>query len=160
MLLVVRTFSTTFPGAALLALVFCYGAMQEGIILVNTAEDLPEDRAAGIRTTAVALGLRGTIALATVMVALGGAGVAASLATLGALHGLPFGGLPYLGPLACAYTWVVLELVLAFRLVSSVEQDDALTKLRPRARRMPLWITATAWTTLFAAAALTFTQPR
>ncbi|HVY46926.1 MAG TPA: TauD/TfdA family dioxygenase, partial [Minicystis sp.] len=57
-----------------------YGAMQEGTILVNTAEDLPEDRDAGVRTSAVALGLGRTLAVALAMVVAGGAGVAAALA--------------------------------------------------------------------------------
>jgi 1,4-dihydroxy-2-naphthoate octaprenyltransferase len=156
MLLVVRTFMVTPPAAQLLALVLSYGAMQEGIILVNTAEDLPEDTAAGIRTTAVALGLRRTLALATAMVAIGGAGVATSLASIAALRGLPRDGMVYLVPLACAYAWVVIELGLAWRLISTREQEAALAELRPRARRMPLWITATAWTTLFAAAAISY----
>jgi hypothetical protein len=31
------------------------------------------------------------------------------------------------------------------------EEKKGLAALRPRAKAMPLWITATAWTTLFAA---------
>jgi 4-hydroxybenzoate polyprenyltransferase len=54
-----------------------YATVEMGIILVNTSEDFLEDRAAGIRTTTVRLGLPGTLKLATAMVGVGGAGFAA-----------------------------------------------------------------------------------
>ncbi|MEQ1506668.1 MAG: TauD/TfdA family dioxygenase, partial [Myxococcota bacterium] len=54
------------PPAWFLGFTAAYGVMQQGIVLVNTAEDLREDRAAGLRTSAVALGPRGSLAAAAV----------------------------------------------------------------------------------------------
>jgi alpha-ketoglutarate-dependent taurine dioxygenase/4-hydroxybenzoate polyprenyltransferase len=149
MLLVARALSASLP-PVLLGLILAYGAMQEGIILVNTAEDLPEDEAAGIRTTAVALGLSGCLALATAMVALGGA---ATVGTLGWML-LQAGtrGLVALVPLALAWVWVVWEVAATWAHVRRLEPAKAIQALRPRARRMPAWITATAWGALVAAA--------
>ncbi|MFO0615710.1 MAG: TauD/TfdA family dioxygenase [Polyangiaceae bacterium] len=56
-----------------IALFAAYGLMQQGIVLVNTAEDIPEDRAAGIRTSAIALGLEGSLVGALLMILVGGA---------------------------------------------------------------------------------------
>ena len=127
----------------MLALFACYGAMQQGIVLVNTAEDLPEDRAMGVRTTAVALGLEGTVALALAMIVLGGAGAGALL--LSGRLGLEVEPVE-LVPLALAWAWVAWDVGrLAWRMRGA---SDALSILRPRAKRVPLWITATAWGTL------------
>ena len=121
-----------------LALFACYGAMQQGIVLVNTAEDLPEDSALSIRTSAVALGLRGATRLAAAMVILGGAGVLVVLATR-ATHAW------HLAPLVAAWTWVTIELV-------SLARRAGLTTLRRYAKRVPIWIAATAWGSLAALA--------
>lgn len=129
----------------LLGLVAAYGAMQEGIILVNTAEDLPEDRNDGIRTTAVALGLRGCVALALGMVGVCGAIVIASFARL-------VQSTLAVAPLCVAWAWVVWELSRVARVVRGRDEVAAIKAFRPLARRMPLWITATAWTSLWAAA--------
>jgi alpha-ketoglutarate-dependent taurine dioxygenase/4-hydroxybenzoate polyprenyltransferase len=133
----------TLLGALLFAL---YGAMQQGIVLINTAEDLPEDRASGIRTSAIALGLRGAVWTALGLVLLGGAGVIALTFVSGARFALV--------PLALAFTWVLIELaVLGLRVSRAPNERAALSRLRPAARRMPLWITATAWTSLLAVGA-------
>ncbi len=142
MLLVARTFGSTLEWP-LLALIAAYGAMQEGIILINTAEDLPEDRADNIRTTAVALGLRNCISLALAMVTVSGAIVIALFARVGHVRSVL--------PLCAAWLWVVWEIARISALVRGRDEVAAIKAFRPRARRMPLWITATAWTSLWAA---------
>src|SRR5215813_5713562 len=52
------------PSSSVLAFAAAFGALQMGIILVNTAEDYPEDLEAHIRTSIVSLGLNRGIALA------------------------------------------------------------------------------------------------
>lgn len=142
MLLVARTLGSTLEWP-LLALIAAYGAMQEGIILINTAEDLPEDRADAIRTTAVALGLRGCIALALAMVGVCGALVIALFARMGHTAAVV--------PLCAAWVWVVWEISRIATVVRGRDEVAAIKAFRPLARRMPLWITATAWTSLWAA---------
>jgi alpha-ketoglutarate-dependent taurine dioxygenase/4-hydroxybenzoate polyprenyltransferase len=130
--------------SGLLGAFACYGVMQQGIIVVNTAEDLPEDIEYGIRTTAVALGLRGALALACAMVGLGGFALIALFADMaGARAAIA------IGPLACAWAWVLWQITAAAR---STRARDPIAALRPRARLVPLWIATTAWTSLWAAA--------
>jgi alpha-ketoglutarate-dependent taurine dioxygenase/4-hydroxybenzoate polyprenyltransferase len=153
MLLVARVLGAS-PTAALLTLIASYGAMQQGIVLVNTAEDLPEDREARVRTTAVALGLNGCLGLALALVAAGGAGTLGALAWLArGTHGAR-AVLLSLAPLGAAWAWVLWRVAGTLRSAAAGARSSeaaALAAVRPRARRMPLWITATAWSALFAA---------
>ena len=145
MLLVARSLSGAVPPVGL---VLAYAAMQQGTIAINTAEDLPEDVEAGIRTSAVALGLRGIVALSLAMVALGGLGVTGSLAPLVLRAGRPWA----VAPLIFAWLWVASDIAGLARSVFTQSHDDALADVRAAAKRMPIWITATAWGTLLAAA--------
>lgn len=146
MLLVSRVLTRELPDLALFA---AYGAMQQGTIAVNTAEDLPEDEDASIRTSAVALGLRGILALALVLVGGGGATV---LAILGREILARGDGWPCV-PFVAGWAWVLFELAsLARKVRASATRDAALDHVRKYARRMPVWITVTAWGTLLMAA--------
>jgi alpha-ketoglutarate-dependent taurine dioxygenase/4-hydroxybenzoate polyprenyltransferase len=146
MLLVARALSDAMPP---LGLVLAYAAMQQGTIAINTAEDLPEDVEAGVRTSAVALGLRGIVALSFAMISLGGLGVLASLLGPAWAVGRPWA----LAPLAFAWLWVVRDVGRLLLRVRAAETEVALACVRAAARRMPAWITATAWGTLVAVAA-------
>lgn len=148
MLLVARVVGGPLS-AALGALVLAYGGMQEGIILVNTAEDLPEDRGAGIRTTAVQLGLSGCVRLSVGMVAGFGGAV---LGLFGWMTAGAASSVVALLPLCAAWAWVVWEIGAVAAAVRGLDEPSAMVALRPRARRMPLWIAATAWASLWAAA--------
>lgn len=140
------------PSWPLFAMIASYGAMQQGIVLVNTAEDLPEDRAADIHTTAVSLGLTGCLALASFMVTAGGAGTAAALGWMAWKGHDATTAAVALTPLLLAWAWVLWRVSATWRAVRARPGEDAaLAELRPRARAMPFWITATAWTALFAA---------
>jgi alpha-ketoglutarate-dependent taurine dioxygenase/4-hydroxybenzoate polyprenyltransferase len=151
MLLVGRVLGAE-PSPALLLLIGSYGAMQQGIVLVNTAEDLPEDRAAGIRTTAVSIGMNGCLALATLLVAAGGAGTLGALGWMAHAGRASLSALLVLGPLFGAWAWVLRRVGGTWRAAAArPTEESALAAMRPRARWMPLWITATAWTALFAA---------
>jgi len=148
MMLVARVLGASWSAAAGL-LIGSYGAMQQGTILVNTAEDLPEDRAAGIRTAAIATGMTGCLALATAMVGLGGLGTMGAIVMAG---GLSARTAIALVPLVLGWGWVLWRVAGTMRAVHAEEGEArALVALRARARQMPIWITVTAWTTLFAA---------
>ncbi len=148
MMLVVRTLGDTLAWP-LCALALAYGAMQEGIILINTGEDLPEDRTERIRTTAVALGLRGCVRLSVVMVGLFGAVVMGLFGWMAHTAGRDL--MLVLLPLGVAWVWVVWEILRIASIVSTGDEVAAIKAFRPHARRMPFWITATAWTSLWAA---------
>src|SRR5215831_9013300 len=69
-----------WPPAQLLFFAAAYGGLQMGVILLNTAEDYPEDLEANIKTTIVSLGLHRGIELAFWLTA---AGVVGSIGVLG-----------------------------------------------------------------------------
>ena len=151
MLLVVRVVGASIS-PALVAMIAAYGALQQGIILVNTAEDLPEDRESGIRTSAIALGLRATLGLSALLVGAGGAGVGFGL--WWQLAARPSVWLLALVPFATAWLWVLGGILRTYRATrATTVEAEALVAVRAAGRRMPLWITATAWGALAACVA-------
>ena len=129
-----------------------YGLMQQGIILLNTAEDIPEDRAAFVHTSALALGLRGSVAGSFVMVALGGGLVVAFLgaALFAAGHVVVLAMLPLSATLAALLSSVAS---LWLRLRGKAEAQ-AIIELRVVSKLVPVWIALTAASTLLAVGVL------
>jgi alpha-ketoglutarate-dependent taurine dioxygenase/4-hydroxybenzoate polyprenyltransferase len=144
MLLVSRTLADVVPP---LAGFIAYGAMQQGTIAINTAEDLPEDEEAGVRTSAVALGLRGIVTLSLLLVVVGGVGVLAWIGPVALERGAAWA----MAPLGVAWLWVVRAIGRLWLRVRGAPRPEALEAVRAAARWMPGWITATAWGTLIAA---------
>ncbi|GAA0240190.1 hypothetical protein GCM10010492_44140 [Saccharothrix mutabilis subsp. mutabilis] len=144
MAIVVRALGGDFDWP-LVATVAGVGAALIGIIVVNTAEDLPEDRAHGIRTSVIALGLPRAMVFATGMVGGGGAV---------ALLGLLAEGGPSLGLLApaAALGFAASHVLGTARLVRRVSEVDGLARLRPRAKLVPIQVATTGWATVIAAA--------
>jgi len=136
-----------------LALFGAYGLMQQGIVLVNTAEDIPEDRASGLRTSAIALGVERSLVAAQIMALVGGLG------TIGILGFMLYqdGDRVVLSLLALAGA---LGLVLsgmggarrAVRAKAGATERVVVDALRPHARYVPVWISLTALGALVAAA--------
>ncbi len=135
-------------GARELAFFLAYGVMQQGIILLNTAEDIPEDRALGVHTSALALGLRGSVAGAFAMVALGGALVALFLGTTLFEAGQVV--VLALLPLAATLAAFLYGAAVSWARLRNKNEDQAMRDLRSMSRLVPAWITATAAGTLLA----------
>ena len=133
-----------YPSWELLLFFVGFGTMQEGIILVNTAEDIPEDQQAGLHTSALVLGLSRSVAVGIAMVAIGGAACAACLTAIGN----PSWGLAVF---MLSLLWVLWEMVSIWLRVRRQPLTAGMAILRPRARRMPLWITATGLSVLLTA---------
>lgn len=132
-----------------------YGLMQQGIVLVNTAEDIPEDRASNIRTSALALGLVRSLDVAGSMILIGGVGAAGLLGAMLFERGEPV--VVALLPLLVAFGTVLYGVHAARSAVLRTRADGAderqeIAALRPYARRVPIWITLTAAGALAAAA--------
>jgi 4-hydroxybenzoate polyprenyltransferase len=130
----------------IVALAAAYATVEMGIILVNTSEDLPEDRAMGVRTTTVALGLRRTIALATGMVLLGGIGFILFWITLYGQRATP--AWSYLAILGLGIAWVVV-LSNMWKLTRGVfeakDEQRAVALVKARGMHVPIWATAMGW---------------
>jgi 1,4-dihydroxy-2-naphthoate octaprenyltransferase len=144
------TLLAPFPSRAVLWVALAYATVQAGIVLINTAEDLPEDHGAGIRTTIVALGLSRGLGLARLMVLGGGVLLVCVLAAIAVVRGsLPvvlLGLLPLCAALAAA-AWTISGLCAR---LGGVEKQDMIL-VRRAGRFVPAWLTGVAWTTLLAA---------
>jgi 4-hydroxybenzoate polyprenyltransferase len=143
-----------YPPPTLLLLAAAYGTLQMGVILINTAEDYPEDLAAGIRTTVVATGLQAGVTLALALAAAGSVGL---LATLTLLFRQRRAGLPWaaaLLPAACACFYVSWSIRSLRRSIAALDPAGQIRAVKREAKKVPLWVTVVAWSTLGAAYAL------
>lgn len=147
-MLLVSTFFQDRPDAWLIATSIAYGGLQMGIILINTAEDFPEDREAGIRNTTVAMGLRNGIAFAAILV--GAAGAAhIGIAIAQSIHSsLPIGWYVPLVVLTAVWGTATTRLSLLARQLGRLDENQAIELVRQRAKLVPVALTLTAWPTL------------
>ncbi|MCA9489497.1 MAG: TauD/TfdA family dioxygenase [Myxococcales bacterium] len=140
-----------WPSPSLLALIGLYGAMAQLIILVNTAEDFDEDVAAGLHTSAIALGRKGAVWTSAIGVGLAGGGLFALFGATAMAEDWAGPTWWVLGLWTCAWSWSTLEIGhLAWR-VQRARAPDA--ELKRGAAKMPVWITVVAWLTLGVVAA-------
>lgn len=149
-MVMIATLFDIWPPPALILFAMAYGAVQMGIILVNTAEDYPEDREAGVRTVIVTLGLSRGIGLAAGLVM---AGSVAMLITLSALYWLRGASLPIaaaLIPVTAACVWLTSGIYGLSRELKSLPLDEAIARVKAKAKRVPAWVTVVAWTSLTA----------
>ncbi len=153
-MLMIATLFGARPSRGVVAFAMAYGAVQMGIILVNTAEDYPEDRDAGVHTVIVTLGLRRGIGLSSALTLIGAAGMLITLASLFFGRGLPAFALAALLPVMAASIWLTRGIYLLYREVANVPLDAGIAKVKLAAKNVPAWVTVVAWTTLAAVAVL------
>ncbi|MGW5055178.1 UbiA family prenyltransferase [Actinokineospora sp. NPDC004072] len=132
-------------GWPVLAAIAGFGVSQIGVVLVNTAEDWPEDEAFDIRTCVRVMGLSRSMGVATGMVAIGGGTACAAVYALG-------GPTVGLGLMVAAVVFTAAHVAGTWRAVHGRSIEDALQALRPRAKLVPLQIALGGWTTVAAAA--------
>ena len=142
------------PSVTLIIFAAAYGALQMGIILVNTAEDYPEDKNAGITTTIVALGLNRGISLAMWLTVFGTIGVLVFLAVLFRRQMEHGWTLIALALVAAASAFVITGLVRLKRNIDRVDLGQGIKLVKKAGKLVPLWVTLVAWSTLGAAAVL------
>jgi 4-hydroxybenzoate polyprenyltransferase len=147
---------TAIPAWGVCAVAVAYGMLQTGVILVNTAEDYPEDRKMGVNTVVVALGLRRGIAFASVLTALGSVALLAAFATEYASRRLPSLTWAALLPLVFACLAVGIGVLRLHSKVARHSEIDAMVAVRRSALWVPVWLTSTAITSLLAAAVAFF----
>ena len=148
MMLVAGVFSER-PSLELLLVSISFGAMQTGVLLVNTAEDLDEDEREGIRTVAVALGSHRTILLARALVLLGGLsfaiGLGVQVSWLWRLATLPLIGVTL---------WNTRWLHELARRMAPLDEAGRREAIRKQGKHVPNRIETGAWMALLAAAAV------
>lgn len=154
-MLMIATLFGTWPTLALVAFAMAYGAVQMGIILVNTAEDYPEDREAGVRTVIVALGLSRGIALASALAMAGAVVMLVTLTTLYWVRTVPLLRSIALLPAAAACVWLTNAIRRLSREVTAEPLEVGIVRVKVAAKNVPAWVTVVAWTS-FAAVAVLF----
>jgi 4-hydroxybenzoate polyprenyltransferase len=129
-----------------------YAMLMEGITIVNTCEDYPEDEASGIRTLAHALGIRRTLALGAWLAGAGGltALTALLIVSAAATAGRPGpAALAGIGVLAACYVVTVASVVRVLRRLAAADDPAAESKIW--AKSMPVWFLWTRYPLLFIA---------
>ncbi len=146
---------TDFPSGLVLLVCMAFASVQTGVILVNTAEDYPEDREMNVRTVVVALGLRRGIGLAFWLTCIG------SVLLVGAFLWSYFNiyvlqtRIILLLPLLIATCYCVLcTWRLRSAMHSGTDDDMAIAIVKRAAKRVPIWMTSIAVSSLIAAAAV------
>ena len=153
-MLFVSLLVSTTPSFFVLIFAAAYGALQMGVILVNTAEDYPEDLKAQITTSIVALGLHRGIALTFWLATAGAAGVVVTLGTIFRQRGLGPLWLPAMLPAAVACLYVLGDIWRLKRSIRDCSLTITIQTVKSSAKRVPIWLTVVAWSILGAAFAL------
>jgi len=138
------------PSWGVVVVAVAYGMLQTGVILLNTAEDFPEDRQMGVNTAIVALGLPRGIGAAAVLTLAGSAPLLLSFAFLIVRTGNALGAAGLL-PLLGACVAVSFGIGRLNRRLRSQSEQEAIAEVKRAARWVPVWITSTAVTSLLAA---------
>jgi 1,4-dihydroxy-2-naphthoate octaprenyltransferase len=136
-----------------LAVAVAYGMLQTGVILLNTAEDYPEDRQMGVQTAIVSLGLPVGIATALTLTLAGAAALLLSFAAL-LLSRTSTAGTTALLPLLGSCVAVTTGIWKLRLRIQNRTGEEAVLEIRRSARWVPMWITSTALTSLLASAAV------
>ena len=159
MLMIAMLFGT-WPTPGLVAFASAYGAVQMGIILVNAAEDYPEDREAGVHTVIVTLGLARGIRLASVLAGCGALVMICTLAALYRFRDVPLARALGLLPVIAACVWLASAIQRLSRNVAAAPLDEGIALVKTAAKNVPAWVTVVAWTSFVAVTILFLTSSR
>ena len=122
-----------------------------GVILVNTAEDYPEDLEANINTTIVSLGLHRGIGLAlwlTIAGVLGSVGALVIIFKQRQVRGLWW---LLLLPAALASFYVLMDILRLRVSIAGVDLPASIKTVKRTAKAVPIWLTLIAWSMAVAA---------
>ena len=126
-----------------------FGLHQMAVILINTAEDYPEDEADGLRTLPLARGIPTTMAFAWYTVLLAGLGMQVLMVLL--FFNLNIALWMALPTLIFTAGWLVIlkELKGVWKQTRGLSPKDAADKvLKKNGMKVPRWLNIGAYTTL------------
>lgn len=153
-MLFAATLFSEFPSAKVIIVAGAFAAVQTGVILVNTAEDFPEDRELNVVTAIVSVGIWRGIAMARWITIVGSVLLVGTLALL-------LGDSD--GP---AWRWASLALVVAavgfcawslwnlHQRIASADEPVAIAEVKEAAKKVPIWMSTVALSTFATAIAL------
>jgi 4-hydroxybenzoate polyprenyltransferase len=139
-----------FPPVLLLAVFALYGFHQMGIIMLNTAEDYVEDKATGLNTIVIRLGLHRAMNTAYRMVVVTGALLTA--VTAGFFATRHVSALVYLPLIMFVGGWlkVVAEYRVVIAKINRENETDAIETIKKNGMKVPRWLKLGAYSYLFA----------
>jgi 4-hydroxybenzoate polyprenyltransferase len=143
-----------WPSAQLLVFAAAYGGLQMGVILVNTAEDYPEDLEAKIKTIIVWLGLHRGIELAFWLTAVGVVGSIVTLAMIFWQRRMSVSWWLLLIPAVIASVYVLIDILRLKVSIAGLALATSIKTVKRTAKRVPLWLTLVAWSMAVAAFAV------
>ena len=133
-----------------ISVAIAYGLMQTGVILVNTAEDFPEDRSMRVRTIVVATGLENGVRLSWFLTTLGGVFLGSlfvyTMRSEGWTEKAWFGIIPF----GLALSFAVTQITRLHYQVRGQSEATAMVAIRKSAKLVPLRITSLALSSLVA----------
>jgi alpha-ketoglutarate-dependent taurine dioxygenase/4-hydroxybenzoate polyprenyltransferase len=136
------------PSLFTLGIFAAFGFHQMGIIMLNTAEDFTEDKAAGLRTVIIALGLAPAMRFAFLLVILSGL----ALQTLFAVPLLQSQAPWYLYPAILIFTagWlkIIWEYNTILQKIKGKTDAEATQVLKKNGMKVPEWLKIGAYTAL------------
>lgn len=137
-----------FPSAVALFIFAFYGFHQMGVILLNTAEDFPEDVNDNLNTVIVRLGLHRSINLAFRIVVISGLALAGGTVYLYGQSQLP--ALGYLSVLVFVGGWLIIikEYKVIADKIQGMSEEAAIDEIKKNGMKVPRWLKIGAYTFL------------
>ena len=142
------------PALEVLVVCAAFAFVQTGVILVNTAEDFPEDRQMNVRTAVIALGLRRGIYVASWLAAGGSVLLVTSLIWIVVSEPRSVWQMCTLLPLLAALVHCAASVGALSRAVGNKPEESAVQTVKLAAKRVPIWMTTVALSTLLASVGL------
>lgn len=137
-----------FPGWTQLLVITAYGFHQMGIIMLNTAEDYTEDKAYGLKTIIVQLGLHRAMRFALALVILSGIAMQLLMAYLFHTEGAAWW--LYLSIVVFTAGWI--KIITAYRRIvsrlNSMDEEAAVKEIKKNGMKVPEWLKTGAYTFL------------
>lgn len=132
------------PSIEMIVVAFAFGLLQTGIILVNTAEDYPEDLALGVKTIIVAVGLKRGMHLAFAFTFLGGISLVSAWFAMAYRNGFVLTETISIGLASLAWLFALASIGLIAANLRNKSADEAIQIVKQKAVFVPFWITSQA----------------
>jgi alpha-ketoglutarate-dependent taurine dioxygenase/4-hydroxybenzoate polyprenyltransferase len=147
-----------FPDLLQLFLFSFYGLHQMGIILMNTAEDYTEDKASGLRTIIIYLGLHKAMNFAFGLVAVSGLLLHVCMAYLLYLHHAHVFLYPAIGIFTIGWLLILKEYKVIIDKVNRLNEEDAIKEIKKNGMKVPRWLKIGAYSFLAVVVIVTIAQ--
>jgi 4-hydroxybenzoate polyprenyltransferase len=137
-----------FPSLIQLAIFVAYGFLQMGIILLNTAEDYTEDKAAGLKTIIVAMGLHRAMKFAWWLTCIAGIALQVAFVILFYLNHAPLFLFSAILILTIGWVKIVFDYKNVIDKMIGKNEEEANKELKKKGMKVPEWLKIGAYCTL------------